>query len=129
MRKARFVLLGLVALAGACSSPAAPPLIDSVDPFVGTGGAGFRIGSVNPGPTVPWGMAKPGPDTSSGGGDSLPFYHCAGYYSEDSILFGFSHTHLHGVGAIDGGNLLLQPTLGMSAAKTTATGYQSRFSK
>jgi putative alpha-1,2-mannosidase len=131
MRNAGLLLLGLVvvgATGGACSSSPAPSKISAVDPFVGTGGAGFRVGSVNPGPTVPWGMAKPGPDTSSGG-DSLPFYHCAGYYSEDTILFGFSHTHLHGVGAIDGGNILLQPTLGMSAAKTTAIGYQSHFDK
>jgi predicted alpha-1,2-mannosidase len=124
-------LLVAVGLAvGACSSSPEPPSkISAVDPFVGTGGAGFRVGSVNPGPTVPWGMAKPGPDTSSGGGDTMPFYHCAGYYAEDTIMFGFSHTHLHGVGAVDGGNLLLMPTLGMSAQKTTAIGYQSSFSK
>jgi predicted alpha-1,2-mannosidase len=121
-------LLLVLATVGACSSSPTPTKISAVDPLVGTGGAGFRVGSVNPGPTVPWGMAKPGPDTSSGG-DAFPFYHCAGYYADDKTMFGFSHVHLHGVGAVDGGNLLLMPTLGMSAQKTTATGYQSRFSK
>ena len=128
MRNAGLLLLSLGIAAGACSSPAAPSKTSAVDPFIGTGGAGFRVGSVNPGPTMPWGMAKPGPDTSSGG-DAFPFYHCAGYYSEDTIMFGFSHTHLHGVGAVDGGNILVMPTLGMSAAKTTDTGYQSHFDK
>ncbi|HEY3358608.1 MAG TPA: GH92 family glycosyl hydrolase [Polyangia bacterium] len=121
--------LALLAGAGACSSTpsAAAAPVDAVDPLIGSGGAGFRVGSANPGPSVPWGMVKPGPDTSSGIGSPV-FYHDAGYYYPDTLLLGFSHTHLHGVGAADYGNVLVLPTLGMTAGKTTPPGYQSAFS-
>src|SRR5687768_12792792 len=38
-----------------------------VDPFVGTGGPGFQVGSTTPAATRPFGLVKVGPDTSLGG--------------------------------------------------------------
>jgi len=41
-------------------------LLDFVDPFIGTGGFMWGMGASSPGPQVPNGMVKLGPDTSMG---------------------------------------------------------------
>ena len=77
--------------------------VDYVDPFIGTGGHGHTF----PGAVVPFGMIQPSPDTRIDGWDA-----CSGYYYEDSIINGFSHTHLSGTGCADYGDILLMPTVG-----------------
>ena len=54
------LILGLVLAAGRGRAGAAAPA--EVNPFIGTGGKGFGVGSTFPGPCVPFGMARPGPD-------------------------------------------------------------------
>ncbi len=107
----------LVALAAAlllvlasCERPDAPAgrstieapglLTQYVDPFIGTGGHGH----VYPGATVPWGMVQLSPDQGKGGWDWI-----AGYNWEDSLLVGFSHTHLSGTGIGDLLDVLVMP--------------------
>lgn len=75
----------------------------SVNPFVGTGGHGHTF----PGAVVPNGMIQPSPDTRIDGWDAS-----SGYYYEDSLMNGFSHTHLSGTGCADYGDFLLMPTVG-----------------
>jgi predicted alpha-1,2-mannosidase len=75
-------------------------LTQYVDPFIGTGGHGH----VYPGATVPWGMVQLSPDQGKGGWDWI-----AGYNWEDSLLVGFSHTHLSGTGIGDLLDLLVMP--------------------
>lgn len=77
--------------------------VDYVDLFIGTGGHGHTF----PGAVVPFGMIQPSPDTRIDGWDA-----CSGYYYEDSIINGFSHTHLSGTGCADYGDILLMPTVG-----------------
>jgi predicted alpha-1,2-mannosidase len=99
----------LLALA-ACEPPNAPagrrtveelgPLAQYVDPFIGTGGHGH----VYPGATVPWGLVQLSPDQGKGGWDWI-----AGYNWEDSLLVGFSHTHLSGTGIGDLLDILVMP--------------------
>src|SRR5512145_933134 len=84
-----------------------------VNPFVGTGGHGHTF----PGAIVPFGMVQLSPDTRLTGWDG-----CSGYHYSDSIVYGFSHTHLSGTGISDYGDILLMPAVG---AKKT---YTSRFS-
>src|SRR5204862_2992721 len=96
----RTALLALAAIAG-CAGRRAPA--DDVDPFIGTGGHGHTF----PGPTLPWGMIQPGPDTRLTGWDG-----CSGYHHDDQFLLGFSHTHLSGTGVSDYGDVLLVPGLG-----------------
>ncbi len=74
-----------------------------VDPFIGTGGHGHTF----PGATVPFGMMQLSPDTRLTGWDG-----CSGYHYTDSIVYGFSHTHLSGTGVSDYGDLLLMPFTG-----------------
>jgi predicted alpha-1,2-mannosidase len=85
-----------------------------VNPFVGTGGHGHTF----PGAIVPFGMVQLSPDTRLTGWDG-----CSGYHYSDSVVYGFSHTHLSGTGISDYGDVLLMPTVG--ALKKT---YTSRFS-
>ncbi|MGB0524728.1 MAG: GH92 family glycosyl hydrolase [Flammeovirgaceae bacterium] len=71
-----------------------------VNPFIGTGGHGHTY----PGATMPFGMVQLSPDTRLTGWDG-----CSGYHYTDSIIYGFSHTHLSGTGVSDYGDVLLMP--------------------
>ena len=85
-----------------------------VDPFIGTGGHGHTF----PGAIVPFGMVQLSPDTRLTGWDG-----CSGYHYSDSVVYGFSHTHLSGTGISDYGDVLLMPTVG-----ERKNNYTSRFS-
>ena len=74
-----------------------------VNPFIGTGAHGHTF----PGATSPFGMVQLSPDTRIEGWDG-----CSGYHYSDSVIFGFSHTHLSGTGIGDYCDLLLMPTMG-----------------
>ncbi|KQC00789.1 GH92 family glycosyl hydrolase [Pedobacter sp. Hv1] len=74
-----------------------------VNPFIGTGGHGHTY----PGPALPFGMIQPGPDTRLDGWDG-----CSGYHYTDSLLYGFSQTHLSGTGVEDYCDFLFMPTIG-----------------
>lgn len=75
-------------------------LVKYVDPFIGTGGHGHTY----PGASVPFGMVQLSPDTRLEGWDG-----CSGYHASDSVIYGFSHTHLSGTGCSDYGDILLMP--------------------
>jgi predicted alpha-1,2-mannosidase len=76
---------------------------DYVNPMIGTGGHGHTY----PGATVPYGMLQLSSDTRLDGWDG-----CSGYHYSDSIIYGFSHTHLSGTGCSDYGDILVMPTVG-----------------
>src|SRR6478752_9528536 len=88
-----------------------------VNPFIGTGGHGHTY----PGPSLPFGMMQLSPDTRLTGWDG-----CSGYHYSDTVVYGFSHTHLSGTGISDYGDILLMPTVGDVAL--TNTRYASGFS-
>lgn len=72
-----------------------------VDPFIGIDGGG----NVFPGPSMPFGMVKPGPDTGMNAENS-------GWGAKGNVN-GFSQTHVSGTGGgASYGNILLQPTTG-----------------
>ena len=75
-----------------------------VNPMIGTGGHGHTY----PGATVPFGMVQLSPDTRIDGS----WDGCSGYHHDDSVIFGFSHTHLNGTGCTDYGDIMLMPTMG-----------------
>ncbi len=98
-------------------------VISYVDPFIGTGGHGHTF----PGATVPYGMMQLSPDTRLTGWDG-----CSGYHYTDTIVYGFSHTHLSGTGVSDYGDLLLMPYTGdtnYDNGYPGTDGYGSIFSK
>ncbi len=107
--------------------PTPEPLTQWVDPFVGTGGVAFGVGTTYPGPQVPGGMARPGPDTSHAGG-AADFMHCSGYAHDDDVIDGFSEMRLEGAGIADYGGMALMPTLGVTGEATRPRGHGSHFS-
>ena len=86
-----------------------------VNPMIGTGGHGHTY----PGATSPFGMVQLSPDTRLEGWDG-----CGGYHNSDSIIYGFSHTHLQGTGVSDYGDILLMPCTQFAAG---ATSWQDRY--
>lgn len=88
-----------------------------VNPFIGTGGHGHTY----PGATLPFGMMQLSPDTRLGGWDGA-----SGYHYSDTLMYGFSHTHLSGTGAVDYGDVLLMPYIGET--KWQHHEYASTFS-
>lgn len=75
-------------------------LLRYVDPFIGSG----YHGHVFVGTSVPFGMVQLGPSNIHKGWDW-----CSAYHHSDSILIGFSHTHLSGTGCTDLGDILIMP--------------------
>lgn len=107
---------------------ASGPLVRYVDPLVGTGGDGYGTGSAFPGPQRPFGLARPGPDTTNAQGDAVSYAHCAGYAHFDTHVSGFSHVHLHGIGIVDGGALGFMPVAGpMTPERTRQRGRLQPF--
>lgn len=99
-----------------------------VNVFVGTGGHGHTF----PGATVPFGAVQLSPDTGVRNWDW-----CSGYHHDDTVLMGFSHTHLSGTGGGDmldlllvprTGEVVLEPGLDAIARKDPKGTYRSRFS-
>lgn len=72
-----------------------------VNPFIGTGGTGHTF----PGATTPFAMVQLSPDTRIDGS----WEGCSGYHYNDSIIYGFSHTHLSGTGCSDYGDIAFMP--------------------
>lgn len=117
-----FLIIALFFLA--CSSKK-QELHQLVDPFVGTGGHGHTY----PGVSMPFGMVQLSPDTRLEGWDG-----CSGYHNSDSIIYGFSHTHLSGTGVSDYGDILLMPGQGQvffdnGYKSASENSYRSRFLK
>lgn len=75
-----------------------------VNPFIGTGGHGHTF----PGATTPFGMVQLSPDTRIDGS----WDGCGGYHDQDSVIYGFSHTHLSGTGCSDYGDIAILPFTG-----------------
>ncbi|GAB0156960.1 hypothetical protein CHRYSEOSP005_22280 [Chryseobacterium sp. Alg-005] len=89
-----------------------------VNPFIGTGGHGHTF----PGAIVPFGMVQLSPDTRIDGS----WDGCSGYHYSDSVIYGFSHTHLNGTGVSDYGDIMLMPTMGNPSLNNKE--YSSKFS-
>ena len=104
-----------------------PDVLAHVDPFIGSGGAGFGAGGHNPGAQVPFGIMRLGPDTGTLlGKDEIvepPFDHYGGYHHSDNSIVAFSHTHMVGAGVGDLGNF------GVMCTRFPTSGSESELAK
>ncbi len=91
-----------------------PPYTRFVDPFIGTGGNGFNLGSCLPGATAPFGLVKASPDTRGPYGIAPGFQHAAGYFHDDELSYGITHDHMHGSGGPEYGHVAVFPATGMT---------------
>ncbi len=113
MRK--FLTLALVILAW--KADAQRDYTKLVNPFIGTGGHGHTY----PGASMPFGMMQLSPDTRMADWDGS-----SGYHYSDSVIYGFSHTHLSGTGIPDLCDVLFMPFSGQVQWKKED--YRSAFS-
>ncbi|MFA8298748.1 MAG: GH92 family glycosyl hydrolase [Hyphomicrobiales bacterium] len=116
-----FLLSSLLFAFSGCNKKTEPA--DFVDPFIGTGGHGHTY----PGASLPFGMVQLSPDTRIDDWD-----HCSGYHYSDSLILGFSHTHLSGTGCGDYGDIRITPIVGEikynpASFKHPKAGYSSAF--
>ena len=95
-------------------------LVSLVNPFVGTDFHGHTF----PGAAYPFGMVQLSPDTRP---DSGNWDGCSGYHYSDSLIYGFSHTHLSGTGCDDLCDILVMPVRGFDAPAGRKD-YASAFS-
>ena len=108
LQRLKIIVVAFLALV-ACQTPQADKQVQHTDeqltryvnPFIGTDG----MGNTYPGATTPFGMVQLSPDIGIPGWDRIP-----GYFYPDSLITGFSHTHLSGTGAGDLYDILVMPT-------------------
>ncbi len=95
-------------------------LLTYVDPMIGSGGHGH----VFVGASVPFGMVQLGPTNPTQGWDW-----CSGYHHSDSLLMGFTHTHLSGTGIGDLCDILIMPVAADWDVNTPSQYYQNWLTK
>ncbi len=100
--RSRVLVIGVIALTTVLNAQVAK----HVDPFLGIDGGGNTI----PGPSLPFGMIKPGPDVGANQANSG--------WEPSGKINGFSQTHVSGSGGGPKyGNILVQPTVGAPLAR------------
>lgn len=112
------IVIGLLTVLQTSAQKKKKDVTRFVDPFIGTGGHGHTY----PGAVAPFGMVQLSPDTRLEGWDGV-----SGYHYTDSLVYGFSHTHLSGTGIADYCDVLFMPTTGEPQFKNTE--YRSAFQK
>lgn len=117
------VFISALLILNSCGEKQPKTPFEYVDTFIGTGGHGHTF----PGATLPFGMVQLSPDTRKDSWDG-----CSGYHYSDSIVYGFSHTHLSGTGVGDYGDIRFFPTKGelkteVFYGENYKQGYGSKF--
>lgn len=120
----RFLIIFIILLAAVNLTAQTKDFTRYVNPLIGTGGHGH----IFPGATMPHGAVQLSPDTRRDNWDGS-----SGYYYSDSVIYGFSHTHLSGTGLPDYCDILFMPTIGeplftASDGDKSDNGYASKFS-
>ncbi|HEY3717645.1 MAG TPA: GH92 family glycosyl hydrolase [Jatrophihabitantaceae bacterium] len=110
---ASILVIGLAAATVVEAAAAPADLTSLVNPFVGT----ENFGNTFPGASAPFGMVQVSPDTGGQGG----------YDYKQGSIFGFSQTHLSGVGCGVVGELPIMPTTGAVTSGDTSA-YTSPYS-
>ena len=99
-------------------------LSDYIDPMIGTGGVGYTVGTMNPGPALPFSMIKAGPDTGLGP-LQIGFMNCTGYHYDQLHLWGFSHSRINGMGVPDYGAVQVMATTGFGPDQAERAGSRA----
>ncbi len=96
-----------------------------VNPFIGTQGDGHCF----PGATRPLGMVQSSPETTVDHYVGYEGDHIAGYQYSDPYIWGFTQTHLNGVGCPTLSDILLLPFCGDCANRKYRTDFRSIYRK
>lgn len=114
MNKLIFFLFSLIT-----TSISAQSNIDFVNVFIGTDGTGHTF----PGSSMPFGLVQPSPDNCDRG-----WNHTSGYQYQDSVVLGYSQTHLSGTGINELGDILLLPVV-IGGEEHLAKSYFKKWTK
>lgn len=109
-----------IAFAG-CSKTATVTSTDYtqyVNTFIGAADNGHTF----PGACMPFGLIQTSPVTGA-----IGWRYCSEYVDTDSLIWGFTQTHLSGTGCMDLGDILVMPVTG--ERQRAWDGYRSRFEK
>ena len=98
MKKFLLVAFAAISLLASCGKK---DYTAFVDPYIGSGGHGH----VFVGASTPFGMVQLGPQQIK----TEDWDWCSGYHYSDTLVIGFSHTHLTGTGCGDLGDVLFMP--------------------
>ena len=104
-------------------------LTEDVDTRIGTAGELWGIGELNPGPQMPFGCLRLGPDTSDGLEPlRLRRHSIAGYFYPSPYIECFSHTHVVGAGEGDFQNFGVMVTRRWDDNVFRNSNYKSAYS-
>ena len=105
-----------------CSAPQQEPAATDYTQYVNTFIGAADNGHTFPGACRPFGMIQTSPVTGAVG-----WRYCSEYVYEDSVIWGFTQTHLNGTGCMDLGDILVMPVTGNR--HRAWDGYRSSFQK
>ena len=107
---------------GLCTSctPETPTAPQDYTQYVNTFIGAADNGHTFPGACLPFGLIQASPETNA-----IGWQYCSGYNYQDSLIWGFSQTHLNGTGCMALGDLLVMPVTGQRVRDD----YKSGFSK
>jgi predicted alpha-1,2-mannosidase len=96
-----------------------------VDPFIGTQHEGHTF----PGATAPLGMVQASPESYNLYYKGYEMDHVAGYQYNDPLIWGFTQTHLNGVGCPSLSDILLMPYCGKEIDPSQRSNFASKYDK
>ena len=105
-----------------CSAPRQETTATDYTQYVNTFIGAADNGHTFPGACRPFGMIQTSPVTGAVG-----WRYCSEYVYEDSVIWGFTQTHLNGTGCMDLGDILVMPVTGNR--HRAWDGYRSSFQK
>lgn len=105
-----------------CSAPQQETTATDYTQYVNTFIGAADNGHTFPGACRPFGMIQTSPVTGAVG-----WRYCSEYVYEDSVICGFTQTHLNGTGCMDLGDILVMPVTGNR--HRAWNGYRSSFQK
>lgn len=105
-----------------CSAPQQETVATDYTQYVNTFIGAADNGHTFPGACRPFGMIQTSPVTGAVG-----WRYCSEYVYEDSVIWGFTQTHLNGTGCMDLGDILVMPVTGNR--HRAWDGYRSSFQK
>ena len=105
-----------------CSAPQQEIVATDYTQYVNTFIGAADNGHTFPGACRPFGMIQTSPVTGAVG-----WRYCSEYVYEDSVIWGFTQTHLNGTGCMDLGDILVMPVTGNR--HRAWDGYRSSFQK
>ena len=108
---------------GLCTSctPETPTAPQDYTQYVNTFIGAADNGHTFPGACLPFGLIQASPETNA-----IGWQYCSGYNYQDSLIWGFSQTHLNGTGCMDLGDLLVMPVTGQRVRDDYKSGFLKR---